>query len=150
MSHSLTAWQLVFKVISGKWNSTATGHSTFWDLLTSSDTYTSGDPFYDVQDFTSTGDTFKSDLFEQWENNYVSVQAVRMCMGSRFTISSRKDISPFYYKDIKEHIVIINAGVHILFLNRDIFSLVIYFRSVCLFLNYCKPTPHGRTKQLLC
>lgn len=113
LSLSLTAWQLVFKVISGKWNSTATGHSTFWDLLTSSDTYTSGDPFYDVQDFTSTGDTFKSDLFEQWENSYVSVQAVRTCVGSRFTISSRNNISPFYYKDINEHIFTLNANVHI-------------------------------------
>ena len=70
------AWKLAFKVVSGKWDSAAIGTSTFWDLFTSTGTYSLANEVQNSRDFTATSDHYKSSIVEDWENKYISVQAV--------------------------------------------------------------------------
>ncbi|WAR18815.1 HMCN1-like protein [Mya arenaria] len=73
-------WRLAFKVISGNWDAATMGHATFWELLTSDDVYSSGDAVQDQHDFSTSGDHFKSPLVQQWEDGYISVQAIKLSL----------------------------------------------------------------------
>ncbi|XP_045160489.2 SCO-spondin-like [Mercenaria mercenaria] len=71
-------WQLAFKVVSGNWNSTATGYSSFWELFTSTDTYNTASPVPDQRNFNTSSDSYKSKLVQQWEDGFISVQTIKL------------------------------------------------------------------------
>ncbi|KAL4238335.1 hypothetical protein ACF0H5_003045 [Mactra antiquata] len=73
-------WELVFKVVSGQWDSGSTGYASFWELFTSSDSYNTGIPVPDKRDFSLSSDHYKSDLIEDWEGGLVSVQAIKVSL----------------------------------------------------------------------
>ena len=73
----ILAWQLAFKVVSGNWDSAVIGYSSFWELFASTDTYNTASPVPDQRDFSTSSDHYKSELVQQWEDGYISVQAVQ-------------------------------------------------------------------------